>query len=396
MNDKSQVKEETIHATDRDDLNGMMRERGFRVIRIEEIKDSPANIDIFKKKLSKKSLTLFCRQLSTMLTAGIPMVKCFEVLEAQTDDKLLKERLVSLQNDVLSGSSLSMAMSKFPNDFPDMLAEMVRVGEVTGDLNGVLLRMAEQYEKDGKVASKVKGALTYPLVVVFVAIAACVFMLIKVVPSFVDIFDSLNTDLPLATQILLDVSNFLTEKWYIALLLVPVIVILLIFLFRTKSVKYTVDKLKVTMKGISGPLQKLAASRFARTLYTLITSGVPIVQALGYTKRNVQNTYMEEHIDKMIVGVRQGKAMSSMMAESNAFPKILVSMLAVGESSGDLEGMLKKSAEYFDDEASAAVEQLTTIIEPIMIVIVGLLIGALVISLYAPMFGAISAIQGSV
>lgn len=396
MTDRNQVREETVHASGREELTNIMRERGCRIIHIEDIREKTGDIVLWQPHLKKKSLTLFCRQLSTMLTSGIPMVKCFEVIESQSEDKVLKSLMVDLTNDVLAGSSLSAAMDKHPNDFPEMLTEMVRIGEVTGDLNGVLLRMAEQYEKDAKVNRKIKGALTYPIVVVIVAIAACVFMLVKVVPSFVDVFDSLNTELPALTKMLLSVSEFLTKKWYIAVLLVPIVVILIIRFFHLKNVKRFVDKMKVTMKGFRGPMQKLTASRFARTLFTLIASGVPIVQALEYTKRNVLNLYVEENIDKIILGIRQGKSLAGQMSETDAFPKLLVSMLAVGESSGDLEGMLKKSADYFDDETTAAVEQLTTIIEPVMIVIVGLLIGVLVIALYAPMFGAISAMQGAV
>ena len=394
--ENNKVIEETVTASEREELIGVLRDKGYRIIRVDEIRNKFTDINIGSRHIKKKSLTLFCRQMSTMLTSGIPMVKCFDIISNQTDDKVLKVLMNDLMNDVMAGSSLSAAMEKHPNDFPEMLSEMVRIGEVTGDLNGVLLRMAEQYERDAKITQKIKGALTYPIVVMIVAIAACVFMLIAVVPSFVDVFASLDTELPGLTKMLLAVSDFITNKWYVLVLLIPIAVILLIRFFRIRQVRYFIDKTKITLKGIKGPMQKLTSARFARTLFTLISSGVPIVQSLEYSKRNVHNLYVEENIDKIALGIRQGKSLAGQMGESTVFPKLLVSMLSVGESSGDLEGMLSKSADYFDDETAAAVDQLMTILEPLMIVVVGLLIGVIVLALYSPMFGAITAMQGAV
>lgn len=323
MNEKNQVVEEKIQASEREELINVLREKGYRVIRVEEIKARSLNITLGDGHIKKKSLTLFCRQMATMLTSGIPMVKCFDIVGSQSDDKAFKNLMVDLTNDVMSGSSLSAAMRKHPDDFPEMLVEMVKIGEVTGDLDGVLLRMAEQYEQNAKINSKIKSALTYPIVVMIVAILACIFMLIEVVPQFVDVFNSLDTDLPPLTQALLDISRFLTEKWYLVLLGAPIVVLLLIRFFKIKKVRYALDKFKLTVGGLKGPMQKLTSARFARTLYTLISSGVPIVQALEYSKKNVLNLYVEENIDRIIVGIRQGKSLAGQMAECDVFPKLL-------------------------------------------------------------------------
>ena len=395
LTENNKVVEEVIQASERAELMTVLREKGYRIIKVEEQRRSMSEIEIGARRISKKALTLFCRQMATMLTSGIPMAKCFDVIGSQSDEKVFKELMVELTNDVMSGSSLSAAMEKHPDDFPEMLVEMVKIGEVTGDLDGVLLRMAEQYEKNEKINQRIKGALTYPIVVVIVAIAACVFMLIKVIPSFVDVFNSLGSDLPTLTRLLLSLSDFLVNKWYIVLLILPIAVLLLIRFFRWKPVRYFIDKMKITLRLFRIPMQKLVGSRFARAMYTLVSSGVPIVQALEYSKKNVLNLYVEEAIDKIILGIRQGKSLAAQMGETGIFPKLLVSMLAVGESSGDLEGMLAKSADYFDDETAATIEQLMTILEPIMIVIVGILIGVLVIALYSPMFEAINAMQGA-
>ena len=397
MNASNQIVSEVITADDQNELNSILRERGYRVIKIEEVnKKSVWNMDIGPSHMQKKSVTLFCRQMATMLTSGIPMAKCFDIVGSQSDDKIMKQRMTDLTNDVMAGSTLSAAMEKYPDDFPGMLTEMIKVGEVTGDLDGVLNRMADQYEKSEKINQKVKGALTYPIVVMIVAIVACIFMIIKVVPGFQDVFASLDSELPALTQALLDMSDFLTTKWYVVILVAPVIVILLIRVFKIPQVRSFFDKLKLSLSLIRQPMLKLTASRFARTLHTLISSGVPIVQALEYTKKSVANLYVEEEIDKIALGIRQGKSLSGQMADSPVFPSLLVSMLSVGENSGDLEGMLSKSADYFDDETAATIEQLTTILEPVMIVVVGLMVGVMVIALYAPMFESITAIQNGV
>ncbi len=389
------VSQEIIQASEREELVNALRQKGYRVIHIEEVRNRLTDIEIGSRHIKKKSLTLFCRQMSTMLVSGIPMVKCFDVIGAQSDDKTFRKLMAGIANDVSAGSSLSRAMEKYPDDFPEMLREMVKVGEVTGDLDGVLTRMAEQYEQNAKITQKIKSALTYPIVVMFIAVIACVFMLVKIVPSFVDVFASLNTELPGLTQLLLDVSEFITKKWYLAIMIIVLVVIVLIRLFRTRTVRRAFDKFKLTFGLIKGPMQKLASARFARSLYTLISSGVPIVQALEYTKKNVLNLYVEEYVDKIITGIRQGKGLAYQMAQVPVFPKLMISMLSVGESSGDLEGMLAKTADYFDDETASTIEQLMTIIEPVMIVFVGLLIGVIVVALYSPMLGIFGAMQGS-
>lgn len=396
LTEKQNVVERTLQAASREEAIESLRDKGYRIIKVEEAGGGLANLTLGRKHVTKKTLTLFCRQMATMLTSGIPMVTCFDVVASQSEDKVFKKLMTELTGDVKSGCSLSTAMEKHPDDFPEMLTEMVKIGEVTGDLSGVLTRMAEQYERDAKITQKIRGALTYPIVVLCVAVAACIFMLIKVVPSFVDVFKSLDTELPKLTQLLLNVSNFLVHRWYVILLVAPIAVILLIRFFRLRRVRYAVDRAKISVKGLRGPMRKLTSARFARTLYTLISSGVPIIQALEYSKRNVLNLYVEDNVDRIITGIRQGKSLAAQMGETTVFPKLLVSMISVGESSGNLEGMLSKSADYFDDETTAAVEQLMTVIEPVMIVLVGLLIGVIVLALYSPMFGAITAMQSAV
>lgn len=395
MAENGQVVEERFSADSREDLLVAFRNRGYMPISITEEKKNFANTDITIKKLKLKSLVLFCRQMSTLLRSGVPLVKCFDIIASQTDDRILKKAMTQLSGEVQSGAVMSKAMEKQGNMFPEMLIKMVEVGEVTGEISMIMDRMASQYESDSRINRKVRGAMTYPLVLICVALIACVFMLIAVVPRFVDVFESLNSELPILTQILLTVSDFIIKRWYVVLMVVPILVIGAIRVFKTEKVTRWVDRKKLTMKMIRSPMQKVMCAQLARTLYTLIASGVTIVQALEYTNRNIHNTLANECIKEVIVGVQQGKGIASQLGEYEIFPKLLTSMVSIGEESGNLEEMLAKTADYYDEELDAAISQLTSMMEPLMILIVGILIGGIVMALYAPMFGAISAMSSS-
>lgn len=395
MTDDGRIIADRYTGESKNELISMFTNRGYRPISITEEVKGLGDTELGSKKLKKKSLILFCRQTATLLHAGIPIVKCFDIIGAQADDKVLKRAMEALSSDVQTGMPVSKSMEKQPAVFPEMLAKMVEVGEVTGELEIVMERMANQYESDSRIAKKVRGAMTYPLVLIVVALAACVFMLIAVVPQFVEIFDSLNTDLPGLTKMLLAVSEFITHKWYVLILVTPIIVLLLIKVFQMKQVVRWLDEKKLTFKLIRSPMQKILCAQMARTLHTMISSGVTIVQALEYTNNNIKNTYARGFMDKIIVGVQQGKGISVQMSKFEIFPKMLVSMINIGEQSGNLEDMLSKTADYYDEELDAAVSQLTSMMEPFMILLVGILIGGIVMALYAPMFGAISAMSTS-
>jgi type IV pilus assembly protein PilC len=395
MMEDGKVIEEQFSAESKSDLLIAFQNRGYRPIRIEEERRGFAEKPLGAKKLKLKSLILFCRQMSTLLRSGVPLVKCFDIIASQVDNKLLKKTMVNLSDEVQAGAVMSKAMEKQGDVFPEMLVKMVEVGEVTGDLTQIMAQMANQYESDNRLKKKVRGALIYPIVLIVIALVACVFMLIVVVPQFVDIFEQLDTDLPALTRILLALSDFIVNRWYILVLVVPILVVGLMRFLHTDKVTRWIDEKKLTLRMIRVPIQKLMCAQLARTLHTLISCGVTITQALEYTNRNINNKLANECIDKIIVGVRQGKGISTQLAEYPIFPKLLISMISIGEASGNLEEMLSKTADYYDEEMEAAISQLTTMIEPIMILIVGILIGGIVMALYAPMFGAISAMSSS-
>lgn len=396
MTEGGTILEEVFQAESKEELISSFFSRKYIPIEVQQVKQNPGNIVIGHKKLKLKSLVLFCRQMSTLLRSGVPLVRCFDIIASQTDDKLFKSILSQLSAAVQSGSVLSVAIAAQGDAFPPMLSRMVEVGEVTGDLSGIMERMALQYESDSRIRKKIRGAATYPIALCAIAFGACIFMLIAVVPRFVEIFESLNTELPLMTRILLTCSNFLTQQWYIAILVIPLLFVGLFKLYHTPKVTNWVDKKKLTARGIKIPMQKLMCAQFARTLHTLIACGVPIVQAMDYTNQNIDNTFANAALREIIVGLQKGKGISEQMSQFSIFPKLLVSMISIGEVSGNLEDMLSKSADYYDEELDSAISQLTSLLEPLMILVVGLMIGAIVMALYAPMFSVISAMSNSV
>lgn len=395
MIENGNVVNEDFHADSKEDLMIAFRNRGFRPIRIKEETKSLAAAPLGPKKLKLKALILFCRQMATLLRSGVPLIKCFDIIASQTEEKMLKKTMTALSSEVQSGAVLSKAMEKQGGQFPNMLVKMVEVGEVTGDITMIMERMANQYESDSRIHKKVRSAMTYPVVLVGIALAACIFMLIVVVPRFVEIYESLDEELPLLTRIMLGASDIIVHRWYIVIFAVPAGVYGLIRLFRTEKVTRWCDHKKLTLKPFKSPMQKIMCAQMARTLYTLISSGVPIVQAMDYMNRNVKNTLANDCIKNIIVGIQKGKGISAQMSEYTIFPKLIVSMISIGEASGNLEEMLSRTADYYDEELDAAITQLTAILEPIMILLVGLMIGAIVMALYAPLFGMISAMSGS-
>ena len=397
MNKDGSIVEKNQEAENVQSLIYSFNSTGIKIISIDEVKKNLANkqISFAPKKLKTKSLVLFCRQLATLIQSGVPMVNCFDIIGSQSNETLFKSTMAELTTDVKRGMVLSKALKKQEPVFPTILCEMVAVGELTGDIYTVLDRMASQYEADIRIKRKVTGALIYPLILTGIAVAATIFMLIFVVPEFVSMFESLDSELPFITQMLLISSNFITKFWYIAIAIAIGAGYGLHKLWKNPNVRIRIDEGILKRKPFQSPVQKIVAAQFSRTLCTMTSAGVPIIQAMEYTNRNVGNLYANGIIDTIILGLKQGKGLATQLAEQNIFPKLLISMITIGETSGNIEDMLEKTADYFDEELDAAISQLTSLLEPIMILIVGILIGGIVMALYAPMFSMITAISGS-
>lgn len=346
------------------------------------------------KRVKTKDLAVMARQLATMIASGLAILKALSILAEQTESKPLARTLGIVRTQVETGSSLSEALQKHPEVFPPLMVHLVRAGEVGGFLDQALESVATTFEKDVKLMSTIKSAMTYPVVVLVMAIVAVIGMIVFIVPVFKNMFADLGGDLPIPTQILVTLS----ENAYWALPLFMVVVVVFFAWWRrnkrTDAVRSRVDALKLKLP-VFGPLfQKVAIARVTRNLATMTKSGVPILQALAIVADTSNNWVIEKALHQVQDSVRVGRSIAGPLAEHEVFPAMVVQMIAVGEDSGSLEQMLTKIADFYDDEVQTTTEALTSLIEPLMIAVIGVLIGGIIVSLYMPMFSLYSQISG--
>src|SRR5215207_6406000 len=371
-----------------------LRQQGLLVIDVKE--QSVGQKDILEpfKRIKLADLVVFSRQLATMINAGLPIVRALYVLSEQTQNPKLKD-VVAVRKDVEAGSSLSQVLEKQPEVFSRLYVEMVKAGEIGGILDGVLLRLADQLERDQDLRRKIRSALTYPIVVLVFAILAASFMLIFIVPVFAGLFQDLGGTLPLPTRICMLISNILTSFWGV-LVYAGMALAVVLFLRWKKSEQgrkvWGRAVLRIPAK-IGDVVKKATLARFARTLATLSAAGVPILQSIEITATSSGNWVVERALLKSRDAIREGIPIYKPLEEEPVFPPMVTRMLAVGEETGDIDGMLTKIAEFYESEVDAAVKALTSIIEPIMIVVVGGIVGAIVIAMYLPMFEIFNLIE---
>ncbi len=367
-------------------LISMLKEKRELVLSIERDIQSEAQIEIFKKKVKKKDLALFCRQFYTMISAGLGIVPCLEILVAQTQNKTFKNAIADTYEEVQKGSTLSQSMKLHIDVFPAILISMVEAGEVSGNLDTIMLRMAEHFEKENKIENKVKAAMVYPAVLAVVSVAVVVFMLVVIMPTFIGMFEGSGTELPGPTQMLINLSNSLQTYWYIYTAVIVAIVVGISMYKKTAEGRRFFDSMKLRLPIVKGTSTMLATSRFTRTLSTLLSSGIPLIQAMEIVSRVVNNSIIEERLLLGIENIRKGVSLSRTVKDVGIFPPMVDSMVRIGEESGSLDDMLYKTADFYDEEVEASIQRLTSMIEPLMIVVMGLAIGFLVIAMYLPMF----------
>jgi type IV pilus assembly protein PilC len=365
-----------------------LRQQGMLVIDVKEQRVTQKDILAPFKGIRLADLVVFSRQLATMINAGLPIVRALYILSEQTENPKLNEVVVAVRKDVEAGLSLSEALEKHPDAFSRLYVEMVKAGEVGGILDGVLLRLADQMERDQDLRRKIKSALTYPVVVLILAILAASFMLIFIVPVFAKMFQDLGGTLPLPTRICMLLSHILTSFWGV-LVYAGMALAVVMFLRWKKSERgrkvWGRAVLRIPAK-IGDVVKKATLARFARTLATLSAAGVPILQAIEITATSSGNWVVENALLKSRDAVREGIPIYKPLETEPVFPPMVTRMIAVGEETGDVDGMLTKIAEFYESEVEAAVKTLTSIIEPLMIVVVGSIVGSIVISMYLPMF----------
>src|SRR5215218_4644382 len=365
-----------------------LRHQGLLVIDVKE--ETVAQTDILApfKRIKLGDLVVFSRQLATMINAGLPIVRALYVLSEQTENPKLVDVVVAVRKDVEAGSSLSEALEKHPEVFSRLYTEMVKAGEIGGILDGVLLRLADQLERDQDLRRKIRSALTYPIVVLILAILAASFMLIFIVPVFAKMFEDLGGTLPLPTRICMIISDILSSFWGV-LVYAGMALAVVMFLRWKKSERgrkvWGRAVLRIPAK-IGDVVKKATLARFARTFATLSAAGVPILQSIEITATSSGNWVVEKALLKSRDAIREGIPIYKPLEQEPVFPPMVTRMIAVGEETGDIDGMLIKIAEFYESEVDAAVKALTSIIEPLMIVVVGGIVGFIVISMYLPMF----------
>lgn len=379
---------------DRRDVGEYLRKR--RIV-ITSVKKKPKDIQLGflkKKGVGVKDLSVFTRQFATMVNAGLPLVQCLDVLGRQLEKPHFKKVVQQVTTDVEGGSTLAEALGQHPKVFSDLYVNMIAAGEAGGILDVILGRLAIFLEKADALQRKVKGAMTYPTIVLTVAGGACIFMLMFVIPVFAKMFSDFGGELPAPTRMVMGISNFLQHFWWA----LAGGAAALFYAFRTyrgtDKGELATDKLALRIPILGTVLRKSAVARFTRTLGTLISSGVPILQGLEITARTAGNRVLQKAIQDTSKSISQGDTIATPLKESGVFPPMVVQMIGIGEQTGALDEMLTKIADFYDDEVDAAVEALTAAIEPIMIVLMGTMVGGMLVAMYLPMFKMSSVVGG--
>lgn len=380
----------SMEAASESAVTGKLRAQGLTPLEIKVQSKTGLNREIripgLGGTVKAKSLAIFTRQMSGLLNAGLPLMRTLSILIEQTEDKRLQAALVKVQADVESGTSFSQSLARHPDIFPPLMISIVRVGETGGFLARAMQSLGENYQKESELHNKVRAAVTYPIIVLVIALLGVLAMVTFVVPVFENMFAGLGGALPLPTQILVAISR---NMWWILPLLLVAVVAVTVWWVRNKnkeSFRKVVDPFKLKMPIFGKVFTKMAVARFTRNLSMMLDAGVPIIQALAIVSQASNNWAVEQAVHDIQDSVRQGRSFSGPLAKAGVFPPMVAQMVAVGEESGTLSQMLGSIADFYEDEVETATSQLSSTIEPVLIVVLGIIIGSMVVSLYLPIF----------
>jgi len=368
-----------------------LRGQRFTVMNVAEVKSGSGEsfldkIPFFKPSVKSKDLVIFSRQLATLVSAGVPIVQGLNILIEQIQSPIFQKIMAAVRSDIESGIAIADAMKKHPAAFSELYVSMIRAGETGGVLDSILERLSSYLEAAEELRGKVKGAMVYPIVVSGVASCVTIFLLVAVIPTFKTVFASFGGELPLPTQCLLAVSDFL-RHYFLYLLAVPIGSFFALKQWRaTEKGQTVIDGLLIKLPVIGSLLKKVAVAKFTRTLGTLIKSGVPILQALDTVAKTSGNKVVEDAILKCRESIREGEKIADPLKASGIFPAMVIQMISVGEETGNLETMLNKISDFYDQEVDTAVKAMTSLIEPVIICVMGVVIGAIVICMFLPIF----------
>ena len=376
----------TMEAGSSGGVISLMKSRGSRPIEVsEDIKGlGGVNITVGKRRIKSKDLSVFSKQLYTMLHAGMPLLTCIETLKDQVQSKLLREKLIEIYQDLQKGAIFSTALQKHGEAFPELFISMVRSGELTGNMDGVLNNLSTHYQKEARLQAQIRSAMIYPIIVLMVAIGVTVFMLVKLVPMFKSFFR--GKALPGITQFVVNLSDFMIAKWYIIIAVVVGVSFLINRYVSTPVGRMQFDTNKLRLPGVGSLMKTIASSRFASTLSVLISSGIPIIQAIESSGQVTNNVFIQKNMTYAIDNIKKGSPMSVELKKLEIFPPMMISMLKIGEESGAIDSMLQKTSDFFEEELEEAIKRMTSMMEPLIIILVGGIVAVVLISVYLPMF----------
>ncbi len=369
-----------------------IREKGYFITQIKE-KDDFNFLSTFMgnlKSINLKEMSIHCRLFATMIDAGLPLVTCLNILIEQTDNLRMKKALQNVYKKVKEGETLSRALSNHPRIFPDLMIHMVEVGEIGGVLDDVLNRLASHFEKEHKINEKFKSAMTYPTVVSLMAILSVIFILSFVLPTFIQIFDNMKIQLPLLTRVLLAISNFLRKYALFLVIGTTAGIYGIRVAYLEEESRKVIDNLRFNIPIIGMLNRKVGIARFSRNLSTLLRGGVPLITALEVVQKTIGNLIMMKALKEAQSGIKEGMGLASTLAQSKVFTPMVIQMISIGEESGTLDKLLEKVADFYENDVDDVVSRLSSIIEPVIIGVLGLVIGLIIISIMVPLFDVIT------
>lgn len=369
-----------------DFAESMLRRKGYSDIRVKPKPKDLLEGTFLEGSVSSRDMVVFSRQFATMINAGVPILQALQIMCEQTENPKLRRKLYAIRNDIEGGSSLFEGLKKHQDIFDALYTNMVNAGETGGILDQVLLRLAEYIEKAAKLKAKIKGAMIYPGVVVTVAVAVIAVILIFVIPTFETMFRDFGSGLPAPTQFVINLSNFVTGNIWLLLGGAVAFFVGFKFFYRWEKGQILVDRWVLFLPVFGPLLRKAAVAKFSRTLSTMVSSGVPILNALDIVSRTSGNKTVERGVIEAKKSIAEGQTLAEPLDETGVFPPMVIHMISIGEATGALDAMLSKIADFYDDEVDVAVDSLTSMIEPLMIVFLGVIVGGLVISMYLPIF----------
>ena len=387
-----QIQKGQMDVASKDDVSSYLRKNRLILVSVRE---APKQIKLSMggPRVKTRDIVIFTRQFATMINAGLPLVQSLNILAAQTENKTLAEVTRAVVYDVESGNTLADAFSKHPKAFSQLYVNMVAAGEAGGILDTILLRLATFLEKNDALVRKVKGAMIYPGVIMTVAGGAITVLLVFVIPTFQNMFASANLELPLPTRIVIGMSNFLIGYWWAILLGIGGIIFAIRSYYATAPGRLQIDSMMLKAPVLGDVIRKSAVSRFTRTLGTLVSSGVSILEGLEITAKTAGNQVVHDAVMMSRQSIAGGETIAAPLEKSKVFPPMVISMIAVGEQTGGLDEMLSKIADFYDEEVDVAVSALVSLMEPAMIVLLGVIVGGMVIAMYLPIFDMINAVQ---